>query len=142
MRAKGELEFGQWPALILDDGKILTQSIAILRFVGAKFGYYTQDAGEAYQIDSTVDHALDILNAFIDIFLHTPDVIKREEKEKAFWETKLANMLGPLEKRIENKQYFAANRITIADFFVASIAADYWMNPNNKNYEKCKEIAS
>ena len=81
----------------------MTQSIAILRFVGAKFGYYTQDAGEAYQIDSTVDQALDILNSFIVIFFATPDIVQKEEKEKAFWEEKLANMLGPLEKRIENK---------------------------------------
>mmetsp|Transcript_101600 Transcript_101600/g.140409 ORF Transcript_101600/g.140409 Transcript_101600/m.140409 type:complete len:112 (+) Transcript_101600:307-642(+) len=84
---------------------------------------------------------LDILDALIDIFLHTPDVVEREKKESAFWEGKLANMLAPLEKRIENKQFFAANRITIADFMIASIAADYWMNPNSAIYEQCKKVA-
>ena len=45
----------QMPCLELADGTKMGQSHAILRFLGAKHGYYPSDALEAYQVDSLCD---------------------------------------------------------------------------------------
>jgi glutathione S-transferase len=41
-KASGNLEFGQLPVLECD-GKFYAQSVATLRFLGAKYGYYPAD---------------------------------------------------------------------------------------------------
>lgn len=45
---------GQLPLLEID-GKVMFQSLAIARFLGRKFGLYSEDAMEAYEIDNVVD---------------------------------------------------------------------------------------
>jgi len=52
-KAAGEFPNGQLPCLV-HDGKYLNESLAILRFVGHKFGYYPfENAHDAWYVDST-----------------------------------------------------------------------------------------
>ena len=40
MKEAGKFEFGQMPALELEDGRILSQSLSIIRWCGKKYGLY------------------------------------------------------------------------------------------------------
>ena len=63
LKASGNLEFGQVPALEID-GKFYSQSISILRYIGLKYGYYPTENPEAcWAIDSTIDSLVDVNNA-------------------------------------------------------------------------------
>eukprot|EP00931_Biecheleriopsis_adriatica_P088884 TRINITY_DN63110_c0_g1_i1.p1 TRINITY_DN63110_c0_g1~~TRINITY_DN63110_c0_g1_i1.p1 ORF type:complete len:229 (-),score=59.64 TRINITY_DN63110_c0_g1_i1:106-792(-) len=60
MKQSGELQFGQVPALIVQ-GKTLTQSAAILRYVGKQAGLYPEDPVLAAQVDALMDQEADAL---------------------------------------------------------------------------------
>lgn len=60
MKESGELQFGQVPALVVR-GQTLTQSAAILRYVGKQAGLYPDDAVTAAQVDAIMDQEADAL---------------------------------------------------------------------------------
>jgi glutathione S-transferase len=61
MKADGKLAFGQLPALEVEDGRIICQSAAILRFVGRYAGLYPNDDFVAAAIiDSLMDEEIDL----------------------------------------------------------------------------------
>ena len=45
----------QVPALEFKDGKKMGQSLAMLRFLGRKYGYYPEDAMKAFLADALCD---------------------------------------------------------------------------------------
>ena len=45
---------GQLPILEID-GKVISQSLAIARFLAKKVGLYSEDPMEAYEIDNVID---------------------------------------------------------------------------------------
>ena len=63
MKKEGRFEFGQLPALVWPDGTYYSQSQAILRALGIRYGYYPSDIVERYQVDSTLDAIQDIFDA-------------------------------------------------------------------------------
>ena len=86
-KASGNLEFGQLPVLQVED-KYLAQSVAILRFVGLKYGYYpSEDPELCWRIDSTIDSLGDILNAFYKAAF--ADEASKPELFKTFFGTTL-----------------------------------------------------
>ena len=60
------LEFGQVPVLEVD-GKYLSQSHSILRYLGKRFGYYPEDAHCAWKVDSLLDAVSDLSSAMMKI---------------------------------------------------------------------------
>jgi len=55
MKLKGEAEFGQLPVMQIN-GKWYSQSISIMRMLGAQHGLYDpSDADKAWRIDSIID---------------------------------------------------------------------------------------
>mmetsp|Transcript_31297 Transcript_31297/g.52793 ORF Transcript_31297/g.52793 Transcript_31297/m.52793 type:complete len:176 (-) Transcript_31297:97-624(-) len=62
MKEKGELAFGQLPALSVgDDGTVLVQSAAIIRYIGKQCGLYpTGDDILAAKIDALLDSENDL----------------------------------------------------------------------------------
>ena len=50
----GELPNGQVP-VITHKGKVLNESMAILRYTGKNLGYYPKDEFEAYKVDALID---------------------------------------------------------------------------------------
>jgi glutathione S-transferase len=62
-KAELNLEFGQVPAVELD-GKLYTQTSAIIRALGKLHGYYPEDPLTAWKVDSLCD-SFDDLNTHI-----------------------------------------------------------------------------
>jgi glutathione S-transferase len=61
---KEKCPFGQVPVLE-DDGKVYTQSNAILRYIGTKYGLYPKDAVQAYECDQLIDLSCDFREAIV-----------------------------------------------------------------------------
>lgn len=99
LKDSGVLEFGQVP-LLEHDGKQLVQTWSILRYLGKIYGYYPEDAGQAWRVDSTVDAVDDFFTQYFKLH-HEND----EEKKKVALENWIkfsTNWLSVIEKRIEN----------------------------------------
>ena len=58
---KSRLPNGKCPALEWD-GKMIGQSMSILRFLGNKLRYYPIDAWEAYRVDTLLDSYSDVIS--------------------------------------------------------------------------------
>ena len=43
------------PVWTEDSGKVMTQSAAILRYLGAKYGFYPEELYERYECDAVMD---------------------------------------------------------------------------------------
>ena len=134
LRAQGKLEFNQVPVLE-KDGKLFSQSWAILRYLGRTYGYYPESSPEtAYTIDSTIDAIEDFLTAFFR-FNFEPNADK-----KAVFKENLLKMapiwVAAIEKRLEKSggKYIAGDKITIADFALAAVAFDNLLNEANPLY--------
>lgn len=56
----GEFPNGQLPVLV-HNGRYYNESMAILRFLGKKFGYYPVNGDDAWYVDATVDYVNDYL---------------------------------------------------------------------------------
>lgn len=50
---------GSVPVVTNPDGSVMTQSAAIMRYFGAKYGQYPSDAMKAYQVDEVMDLGTD-----------------------------------------------------------------------------------
>ena len=130
----GALPLGSMP-IWDEDGLIMCQSSAILRMLGIRLGYYTEDPMVAYQIDSIVDFAEDLLgkcNGWI-----FPAVTGGQidmTKEDAWFENYWKKLLPVMEARLaeHGKKYIAGtDRPTIADFkCFAQASRATALNPN------------
>ena len=72
---KKEMALGQAPLMNID-GKSLIQSMAILRFIGRKYGYYPEDAYQAYLVDLIMDAQGDYINEYAKFYF------AKDNKEK------------------------------------------------------------
>lgn len=119
------VEFKDWPAfklttpagtlplLYLGDGSVLTQSSAILRFVGTKAGLYPTDALAAARVDEVLSTLEDFVTPIVASMKETLEV--RQAKREAFVATGAPVVLGFLQKLLEkNGDYFVGSAPTIA----------------------------
>jgi len=120
-KASGKFEFGQIPAVELPNGQVYAQSNSILRYIGRKFGFYSEDPYTAWRMDSTLDSVSDIQNAFYKCAFE-----QDAEKKKAALENFFGNVFpgwaGAMEKRIvanTSRQFFVGDKVSIADFALA-----------------------
>ncbi|TNV75866.1 hypothetical protein FGO68_gene13056 [Halteria grandinella] len=127
------LEFKQLPLLEFE-GKRFVQSHAILRLLGRKFGYYpTEDAYEAYLVDSMLESFKDTGAAFSKAAFN-PD---EEEKKRLFaelFETTLPKWFAILEKRLvsnSSQKHMVGDKQTIIDFMMSSFAFSMIYNDAN-----------
>ncbi len=65
-KAAGEFPNGQLPVLV-HNGKYYNESLAMLRYVGRKFGTYPSDAEAAWEVDQVVDWANDFIGKLYPI---------------------------------------------------------------------------
>ena len=117
---------GQLPNLELADGTKLNQALAILRFLGAKHGYYPNDPWLAAQVDELVYGAM-------DVFEKLPAPLFAADKEpliEAIMTTILPNFLKGIDKHFTTSKWLVGDKITIADFLIGSIYISYVANPN------------
>ncbi|CDW82060.1 glutathione s-transferase [Stylonychia lemnae] len=124
------LEFGQVPVLKVEEGKYLTQSLSILRYLGSQYGYYPSDPFLAYQVDSIVDSLQDftasLMKARED---ENPEKLKENLAE--WTSVTLPKFLTAFENRLianGNNRNIVGESYTIADFVLLSVIYNRFYN--------------
>ena len=111
----------QLPILKLKDGTLLTQSIAIARFVAKKLGYYPTDDVLACKADQIIDDTYGEEKVFMTIMKPCFLGDKPEEKEaavkKAFDEA-LPLLMKLLEPWLKDDGFLLGDKPTLPDFFI------------------------
>ena len=121
------------PMLVLADGKVFTQSSAVLRAVGRMGGLMpkTYDElytlGELYMVDKLIADAEDLRSEAYKSFV--PWGATREMAD-AFINEVLPLHLGNLERQLKNStgDYFVGNSLTIADISVYDVCTNFGAN--------------
>ena len=142
MNEAGELEFGQVPVLDLPEGERLVQSMSILRYLGKLNGYYPEDSKQAYMVDSTLDSLEDVFAKF-----YASLGAATEEAQAKIWDQNYSCVFPEwaraMEKRLkenESSSYIVGDKMTAADFHMASLAYAYIFNDQNPHAPRLMEI--
>lgn len=109
--------FGQVPTVTID-GEVITQSNALCRYFGKKAGLYPTDDYQALLCDEVMDAIEDVSHKIVATFGMSGDALKtaREALVAGPFTTYLKWLDARLAK--QGGEYFADNRVTIADLKV------------------------
>lgn len=100
------------------DGQEVTQSNAMLRYVGKLANLYPEDAMQALYCDEAMEAIEDLLHHVVQTFGLEGDALKAaREKLVEGWMTTFISGIGELLER-GGGEYFADNRLTVADLKV------------------------
>ena len=135
-------EFGQLPLLVLDDGTVLSQSYSIARYLGKTYGYYPEDASEAYLVDNAVDGMTDFYKGLIPM-LETKDEEAKKEIFGKWVAGDYPRILAIYENKLEkngNNKHFVGDKWTIADFVVGGVFFNLIYNEGNPGSAFIKPI--
>ena len=100
------------------DGKLLTQSNSILRFVGKRAGLYPEDPMQAALCDEVMESVEDCATAAVATFSIADEDEKKAARE-ALIEFPLSIYLKRLSNMLESRgEFFADDRLTVADLKV------------------------
>lgn len=128
---KAELkpEFGQLPVLE-HEGKKYAQSGAIIRLLGRQHGLYSDNAFDAWRIDSIDNSVSDLADQYYKFFFDQDESSKKSGLEK-FLKTTLPNWAEAMENRLKNntsQNYIVGDSLTIADIVLAASASSTFFN--------------
>ena len=130
MDMRANLRFRCVPTLEID-GKVVTQSNAMCRYVGKMAGLYPEDALQALYCDEALGVMEDLLHAMTPTFgLEGEELRAAREKLVDGWLTTFITGLGELIER--GGDYFADNRLTVADLKVAGLVQ--WLNAGHLDH--------
>lgn len=119
MEMRKSLRFNCVPVLEID-GAVVTQSNAMCRHVGKMAGLYPEDDLQALYCDEVMGAVEDLLHAMVHTFGLEGDELKAaREKLADGWLSVFLRGLGEILER--GGDYFADNRLTVADLKVAGI---------------------
>jgi len=133
LKASGKCPNGQLPILEGKslNGLVMSQSIAILRFLGVKHGYYnSMDPVAAYKADSVIDNVYDCYKGDAIYCIFKPDA-PTEEHIHGIVEV-MTKASGLLEKDLGTEKYFGGEKPSIADFCVYAIMMSIAYNTKGK----------
>ena len=117
MQTRADMRFTCAPTLELD-GVEVTQSNAILRYVGKRADLYPADDLQALYCDEAMDAVEDLLHQIVHTFGLEGKALKAARQKLADgWITTYINGLSEMLKR-GGDDYFADNRLTVADLKV------------------------
>nr|UQQ66583.1 glutathione S-transferase sigma 6 [Conogethes punctiferalis] len=112
--------FGQIPVLVID-GKQYTQSLAIGRYLGRKYGLSGADLEEDFEIDQNVDFINDI-RAKAAVVAYEFDEQLKKKKHEDFSKNAYPGLLSKLNSIAEkNNGHIALGKLTWADFIFAGM---------------------
>ena len=114
------------------------QSCAILRALGMKYGYYSEDPIEMWQIDSTIDAVYDFFPRAAMVHF-SPTEEARAECLKNLTSEHMPKFFEIIERRLEGKTYVAGQKLSIADFALGALLSQTVhnkANPHSKAYTK------
>ena len=116
LQTRQQMRFNCAPVLNID-GVEVTQSNAMLRYVGKQAGLYPDDATQALYCDEAMDAAEDLLHQIVYTFGLEGDALKAaRQKLVDGWLTIFVKGLGEVLER--GGDYIADNRLTVADLKV------------------------
>lgn len=117
METRESTRFNSVPTMEID-GTGVTQTNAMLRYVGKKVGLYPEDELQAFYCDEPMEAIEDLLHRIVATFGVEGDELKAARDELvAGWLTTFIKGLDELLTR-SGGEYFADNRLTVADLKV------------------------
>lgn len=129
VQLKSSFEFQDCPMLEID-GKRLSETRAILRYLCMTNGLYPSKLEDIYWCESLCDFVDDICLPLIDA-ARTSDIVMMQKAKNA-----LPERLQMVEKRLlrnqEGKAYFIGSTVTIADFMVFNLLWDHCLSPDRR----------
>jgi glutathione S-transferase len=107
---------GQVPAAQLDDGRVLAQSAAIMRFLARGSPLIPTDPFEAAQMDAWLfweqnNHEPNVAVCIVDLQYRGKKVSELDARRVANGETALAVM----DRHLASRRFFVAEKLTLAD---------------------------
>ncbi len=119
MEMRGSTRFNSVPVLELD-GKVVTQTNGMCRYVGGMAGLYPKDDLQALYCDEALGAIEELLHRLAPTFGLEGDELKAAREELAdTWIGTIVKGLGELLER--GGDYFADNKLTVADMKVAFV---------------------
>ena len=128
----------QVPCLELNDGKKMGESTAILRYLGAKLGYYPSDPLKAFQCDECIEAAIEVYNE-----IYKPQFASDSEKPAVI--EKIINVVMPKFLKGTDAYYakgafITGDKLCCADFMVGNIYVTYATNPASYAQDKWEKL--
>lgn len=123
---KPSTSWGSLPTLTLDDGTVIAQQRAILRFIGKETGLYPSDTVEAAKVDEIMDGTEDLMGKTNAVGKDLPQSEKEEARNAACKEGgAVYTILNNIERQLQlsGGPYAVGNSLTIADLFVYTITS-------------------
>ncbi|XP_060071033.1 S-crystallin SL11-like [Ylistrum balloti] len=111
------------PILEIDNGIVLSQSTAILIFLGSQLNMYSKDIMEMYRIDLIMNMMDDLIDKVLVPALTEKDPNLKAEKTKAVEKENLPGYMKTLSRELEagGNGYFVGTKLTIADVKVFTV---------------------
>lgn len=119
----------QLPCIELPNGKQMSQSLALTRFLGKKYGYYPEDPMEAYECDMLCDSYNDLLGKVYKPYF-VSDEAKREKMYPEIFEKALPRFLENIEPLCEGNTWLVGDKLSIADFWIGGLYTNMLANDN------------
>ena len=149
---------GTLPMLEIDE-MVMTQSLAIVRYIGHKYGLLPTDPNDQYDCDQIIENCLDVYKSMSEIkkikmfperygceCFSDEELDKRTQKmRKNALDGKLTFMLEKIDENLHKTGFLATGKVTVADIF-AFCCYRYVSNfeygiPDNCS-DHCKNIMS
>ncbi|XP_059162732.1 glutathione S-transferase 1-like [Physella acuta] len=118
---KPKMPFGQLPVLVVD-GKLYAQSVAIATFVAKEAGFYPKTAIDGLKVDQVVQLAVDLQILTFKAFFEK-DEAKKSQLEKELNDVEVPKYLDFFEKLLKESGtgFVVGNTLTLADFYVYQV---------------------
>ena len=125
-------ERGGLPWWVADDGKVYTQSVAILQALADEHGYRSDDPWVQFESNWAFECCNDFKEKPEFIIPFYKGAEATDEQRTATLEL-VCKLLDRLDARFaDGRKYVAGDVITAADFYLAAIDCAYFSNPNGK----------
>ncbi|XP_067008875.2 glutathione S-transferase [Anabrus simplex] len=119
-KVKESTPYGKLPYIDVD-GKRITQSTAIARYVAKLVGLVGKDDLEDLEIDSVVDTLIDLKDVQVAYYYEEDETIKQKKKKEIAVNETVPQFLSKLDARVkENGGYFVGGKLTWADIYFAA----------------------
>ena len=125
-KSAGEFPNGQVP-VFCHEGRVMNESLATLRFLGAIYGYYPEDdALVAWDADATVDYCNEYMGA-----LYKPHMTgEHTDETKKTYAEKIQALCEFFERKLQKSgsTFICSSKLTIGDFHLASLVFNFVFN--------------
>ncbi len=100
------------PMLEMEDGRVFTQSSAILRAIGRMGSLLPSSDEDLYLVDKLIADAEDLRSAAYKSFVNWG---ASQDAVKEFMETSFPKHVGNLDRQLGSKEYFVGDSLSLAD---------------------------